>query len=111
VADDHLAELEKLGVKGVKTSLDDGDLITDAVSEHDIIINSASSDHPNSVDATLAGIERRSKEGKKTIYIHTSGTGVLDDRAGGEERESIVYRDETPDQIEVCEALAASHAS
>lgn len=110
VIEDHLKKLESLGVKGVQASLDDSDKIEQAVYEHDIVINGASSDHPGSVDATLKAIERRSKEVKKTIYIHTSGTGVLDDNANGEEREATIFTDEKPDQVEALSDRAPHRA-
>ena len=112
--DGHAEKLRALGCKVLQASLDDADAITEAVcvasvrlradqsrsSHADIVINTASSDHPGSVEATLKGIRQRSSAGKKTIYIHTSGTGVLDDRAGGEQRDATIYTDEKPDQLE-----------
>lgn len=59
-------------MKPIKVSLDDSDIITDIVSKHDIIVNTASSDHPGSIQATLEGIQKRVDAGQSTIYLHTS---------------------------------------
>jgi len=98
--DGHAEKLRHLGCQVLQASLDDADAITKAVADSDIIINTASSDHPGSVESTLKGIRERSSAGKKTIYIHTSGTGVLDDRAGGEQRDATIFTDAKPDQLE-----------
>jgi saccharopine dehydrogenase-like NADP-dependent oxidoreductase len=70
--DSHLEKLKELGYKPVKASLDDRDLIVKLVSEHDVVINTASSDHPESVQSTLDGIQKRIDAGKQTVYLHTS---------------------------------------
>jgi len=98
--DSHLEKLKELGYKPVKASLDDRDLIVKLVSEHDVVINTASSDHPESVQSTLDGIQKRIDAGKKTVYLHTSGTGVLADNAGGMHTSETVIYDDKPDEIE-----------
>ena len=70
--DSHLEKLRELGFKPVKASLDDRDLIVKLISEHDVVINTASSDHPESVQSTLDGIQKRIDAGKQTVYLHTS---------------------------------------
>ena len=67
--DGHAEKLRHLGCQVLQASLDDADAITKAVADSDIIINTASSDHPGSVESTLKGIRERSSAGKKTIYM------------------------------------------
>lgn len=59
--------------------LDDKKLITEQTVQHDIIFHTATADHLPSVEAVLDGVRQRLKEGKETIFIHTSGTSVLED--------------------------------
>lgn len=70
--DDAFQELEKLGVRCVKASLDDVRIIKEETAKHDVVINAANSDHHPSVQATLDGIRERSARGQRAIYIHTS---------------------------------------
>jgi hypothetical protein len=55
------------------------------------------------------GIQKRADAGKKTVYIHTSGTGVLSDEAGGKLGEKI-YDDEKPDDLETIDDGAPHRA-
>lgn len=93
-------DLESIGAKTRAGSLDDREIITDQTYHSDIVIHSASADHLVSVEAVLAGIEKRASEGKKTIYIHTSGTGVLDDGSEGNFKSEKVYQDDKPEDID-----------
>lgn len=67
--DGHAEKLRSLGCRVHQASLDDSDAIIKAVAESDIVINTASSDHPASVESTLKAIRQRSSAGKKTIYM------------------------------------------
>ncbi|KAF7319167.1 hypothetical protein HMN09_00253200 [Mycena chlorophos] len=70
----------------VEGSLDDKEAIAKACEEVDLVLNCASSDHLDSVEATLEGLERNSAAhpGRPPIYIHVSGCGILSDNARGE---------------------------
>jgi len=46
-----------------------------------------------SVKAVLDGVKQRAAAGKEVIFIHTSGTGVLDDGSSGEYPNNKVYKD------------------
>ena len=77
------ARLASLGVTPLK-----GDLVADpetvkaAAYASDLVIDCAHSD--TSVQAILAGLAQQHAEtGKKPVYIHTSGTGVLSDNSLG----------------------------
>jgi len=74
--------------------LNDRTLISQHTQEADIIFHTATADHLPSVEAVLEGIHARSQEGKETIFIHTSGTSVLDDNAKGAFKSSKIYHDE-----------------
>lgn len=71
-------------VKPLQGSFEDYDTLTKAASEHDITIEAGDSDNPKLVEALLKGMEQRKKDGKKTTFIHVSGTGTLVDDARGE---------------------------
>jgi hypothetical protein len=82
---------------GVKTVIGDLDTPTlpDIVSDFDVVIHTASSDHPAGAQAIVAGLEKRAKISlRKPIFIHTSGTGVLCDRAFGKFASETVYSDD-----------------
>jgi hypothetical protein len=65
-------------------SFEDHDLLTNTAFDHDIIIEAGDSDNPELVNALLRGMEKRKDVGKKTTFIHVSGTGTLADDARGE---------------------------
>lgn len=103
----HAAELQQSGAKTVLGTLDDKETITTQAAAHDIIIHTATADHLPSVEAVIAGVERRAQEGKKTIFIHTSGCSVLDDDAKGEYKSDKVYYDDKPEDIDALPDTAA----
>jgi hypothetical protein len=51
------------------------------------------------VQAVLDGIEKRAAAGKTTIFIHTSGTSVLEDHANGAFKSNEIYDDTDADAI------------
>lgn len=63
------------------------------------MIHTATADHLPSVQAVLDGIKERAANGKSTIFIHTSGTSVLDDGANGAFKGDKIYLDDDPDAI------------
>ncbi|KAI0059217.1 NAD(P)-binding protein [Artomyces pyxidatus] len=73
-------------VRVVEGTLADDDVIQREAQVADIVINAASSDHWPSVRSTLSGLEKNSaaSPGRKPLYIHVSGTGILGDNARGE---------------------------
>jgi hypothetical protein len=64
-----------IGVKVVKGSHSDLDIIEEQASKADIVLNAADADDLDLTNAILRGIKRTSI-GKKPILIHTSGTGL-----------------------------------
>jgi len=68
-----------------------------AAENSDVVIHTADADHLNSAKALLAGLTQRAsthKTGRKPIYIHTSGTGALSDRANGEFSVEKIFNDD-----------------
>ncbi|KAF2814088.1 NAD(P)-binding protein [Mytilinidion resinicola] len=103
----HAAQIAKSGVTPIIGDLDDHALISAHTASHDITIHTATADHVPSVAAVIAGIQQRKREGKKTIFIHTSGTGVLDDGAWGAFKGDKIYYDNEPAAIDALPDTAA----
>jgi len=85
---------EKLGFKTVLGSLDDVADLERLASESDIVFQTADADHLEGTEAILRGLKTRfQKTGIAPGFIHTSGTGVLMDNAGGNYEGSDIYSD------------------
>jgi nucleoside-diphosphate-sugar epimerase len=97
---EQASELEKIGVKTVLGTLDNLDLLTAQTVQHEITINTASCDDLPSVEAILSGVRQRVQAGQSSIYIHTSGAGVLEDGAVGMYKNNKIYRDDVPEDID-----------
>ncbi|OCK76829.1 NAD(P)-binding protein [Lepidopterella palustris CBS 459.81] len=97
---EHAMSIHKSGALTIEGSLDDHDLIAEHSVKNDIVFHTATADHLPSVQAVLDGIKQRARDGKSTIFIHTSGTGVLDDHALGEFKGEKVYSDDKPEDID-----------
>jgi nucleoside-diphosphate-sugar epimerase len=91
---------EKAGAKIVLGTLSDLELLTKQTAQHDITINTASCDDLPSVEAILAGVRQRVQAGLPVTYIHTSGTGAFEDGAMGMSKNSKIYRDDEPGDID-----------
>ncbi len=98
--DAHAKQIESSGAKAITGDLNDFDLIAGETAKHDITMHTATADHLPSARAVLEGIRRRAKEGKEAIYIHTSGTSVLDDGSHGEFKSDKIYYDNKPEDID-----------
>jgi nucleoside-diphosphate-sugar epimerase len=93
--------LEQAGAKVIFGTLDDAKVITEEVEKVDVVIHTATADHRPSVEAVLAGVEARARDGgKPTIYIHTSGTSLLGDDAAGDRKGGKVYHDDRPEEVD-----------
>jgi len=91
---------KKLGVKTVSGSLHDHDVIKSAAAKHDITIHAATADDLPSAQAVLDGLEERASKGLKSLYLHTSGTGVLMPKNGPQEPTDMIYYDDKPEDID-----------
>lgn len=98
--DEHADGIKKSGATAVMGSLNDKELITKQTEEHDIVFHTATADHVPSAVAILDGIRSRAAKGLSTIYIHTSGTSVLDDGANGGKKSDKVYHDDKREEID-----------
>ncbi|KAF2500213.1 NAD(P)-binding protein [Lophium mytilinum] len=103
----HAKQIEKSGAITIIGNLEDHDLIKEHTAKSDITINTASCDHVPLAEAIIAGIKQRKAEGKKTIFIHTSGTGALDDGAWGDWKGDKIYYDNKPEEIDALPDTAA----
>lgn len=97
---DQAALFEKAGAKTALGSLSDLELLTAQAAQHEITINTASCDDLPSVEAILSGVRQRVHAGLPTIYLHTSGAGILDDGALGKYKTDKIYGDDAPEDID-----------
>ena len=97
---EHAKGIGQSGASAVLGDLDDKTLISQITSASDVVIHTATADHFSSVDAVLAGIETRAGANQSTHFIHTSGTGVLNDKANGAFKGEKIYYDDKPDEID-----------
>jgi nucleoside-diphosphate-sugar epimerase len=78
------------GIAPVLGTLDDSALLASSAREADAVINTADADHRKSVDSILAALK-----GSGKLFLHTSGSSIVGDLAGGEPTDKI-YHDDTP---------------
>ncbi|KAI1500325.1 hypothetical protein F5X99DRAFT_241491 [Biscogniauxia marginata] len=98
---EHAEQIKATGAsETVLGDLDDTALITKHALAHDVIIHTATADHLPSAEAILDAVQQRAEKGLSTIYIHTSGTSVLDDDAKGGFKSSKVYHDNVRSEID-----------
>lgn len=97
---EHAEGIKQSGATSILGDLNDAALISDQTSRNDITIHTATADHLPSVEAVLTGIKKRAQDGYSTIFIHTSGTGILDDGANGGFKGEKIYHDDKPEQID-----------
>ena len=90
---EHADGLRTSGASTVMGDLGDKAKITEQATKHDIVFHIATADHLPSVEAILDGVKQRAEKGLSTIYIHTSGTSVLDDGAHGGHKSDRVFMD------------------
>ncbi|KAJ3280110.1 hypothetical protein HK104_000903 [Borealophlyctis nickersoniae] len=93
--------LSPLGINPIIGTLDDTAVLEKAAFESDVVLSFADSDHLASIEAMIKGLESRSATApaRKPIFIHTSGTGVLNDEAVGQYASDKIYSDETMEDI------------
>lgn len=98
VRDNERAEKlkSKTGVEVAVAELDSSHL-PDVVSEFDIVLHLAHADHVQGAKSIIAGLEKRAETAeKKPLLIHTSGTGVLINKAeaNGKVKTKEIFRDD-----------------
>ena len=72
----------------------------ESLTYEEVTIHTATADHLPSVRAVLDGVKERAESGKSTIFIHTSGTSVLDDGSLGAFKSDRIYYDNDPASID-----------
>ncbi|KAK6200544.1 Ubiquitin- modifier 1 [Pestalotiopsis sp. IQ-011] len=98
---DHGAQIKNSGASEVVIGdLGDKALISEQAARHDIIIHTATADDLPSVEAVLDGVQKRADQGLSTIFIHTSGTSVLDDGCHGSHKSDRVYCDNLRSEVD-----------
>ncbi|TGO16828.1 hypothetical protein BTUL_0023g00010 [Botrytis tulipae] len=92
--------LEKLGVRTIRGSLSDSEIITRQACLNDITIQTATADDLVSVEAVIEGITQRLQSGQNAIFIHTSGASFLADDSKGSFPAGVFYEDDKPENID-----------
>jgi nucleoside-diphosphate-sugar epimerase len=87
----NAALLSQLGIEPVVGDLNNTDLLIREAQAADGVINAASADHPQAVQALLKGLE-----GSKKPFIHTSGSSIVGDDVRGSQRSEVVFDEATP---------------
>ena len=83
-------QVQALGITPVHGTLDDVDVLRDAASHADAVLNAANSDHEPSARAILKAIEGTGK-----TYIHTSGSSIVGTQSAGQ-RVDAIFDEDTP---------------
>jgi nucleoside-diphosphate-sugar epimerase len=89
-SDEKASRLHALGVEPIKATLADTRAIADAACRADAIVNAADADNSLVVRAIL---DAAADTGKR--FIHTSGSSVIADNAGGEANDAV-FTEDTP---------------
>lgn len=97
---EHADGITASGAKAVLGDINDKEVISDNVQAADIVIHTASADHLPSVQGVIDGLRKRAAAGKQTIYLHTSGTSLLDDNSNGAFKSDKIYNDENQSEID-----------
>jgi nucleoside-diphosphate-sugar epimerase len=84
------AALEARGIRPVVGTLDDLDVLDTAAREADAVINAASTHHAFAIRAIVDALR-----GSGKTFIHTSGSSIVADNAGGA-HSANVYSEDTP---------------
>jgi nucleoside-diphosphate-sugar epimerase len=82
--------LQERGIEPILGSLDDVDVLSKAARESDGVIHTASADHEGVVEVLVAALARSGK-----FLIHTSGSGIANDRADGEYAATVRITEDT----------------
>ncbi|GLB40173.1 putative NAD-P-binding protein [Lyophyllum shimeji] len=98
---EKVKEFRTLGVKPVIGSHSDLPLLQHLAADADVVLACADADDLDAAKAILAGLKDRfDKTGTPSTLIHTSGTGVLVDDAGGMHATENIYSDLDVEKLE-----------
>ena len=87
---ERAARVRELGIEPVLGTLADTGLLARLAGEADAVINAASSEERGAVEAMLDSLA-----GSGKAFLHTSGSSIVGDMAGGEPGDKV-YDEETP---------------
>lgn len=87
----RFAGLTSLGIEPVQGTLDDRELLIDEAKSADAVINAASSDHREAVEAFITALR-----GSEKPFLHTSGSSLIGDAAAGNELSERIFDEFTP---------------
>jgi nucleoside-diphosphate-sugar epimerase len=88
--DESTAALAKLGVRPVRGTLDDAEVLAEAAHDADVTINAANAGHTAAVGAMLKALA-----GTDKIFIHTDGSSIVGTRSRGELVDKV-FDEDTP---------------
>jgi len=88
------AQLRRRGIAPVVGTLDDADLLLREARRAEAVVNAASSDHRGAVEALVAGLSGSGKP-----LLHTSGTSIVADTAGGEYSDRVYDEETLPEPV------------
>jgi len=104
-AQDKAEKLEALGVRSVVGSLNDTAIIAEESFKNDVVIHTADCDHLPSAKAIVEGLQKKLKEtGKRGIYIHTSGSGIVNVVTRGNSASETIFEDDNKAQTDAIPA-------
>ncbi|KAI0058646.1 NAD-P-binding protein [Artomyces pyxidatus] len=93
-------KLAGLGIETVVGSFAGDTLVHLAAASH-VVLHTANADDLHAANSILKGLKQRhAQTGAVPIFVHTSGTGVLTDKAAGDHDTDVIYDDANVDQIE-----------
>lgn len=77
-------KLKSLGIEPVIGDVSNSEILSEQARQADVVVNAASSDHRGAVEALLNALY-----GTNKVFIHTSGSTVVSDKANGEPGDKI----------------------
>jgi nucleoside-diphosphate-sugar epimerase len=89
-SEERASEVRALGIEPVVGTLTDTKQLAELAREADAVIDTANADDRGAVEAMLPALA-----GSGKAFIHTSGSSIVADLAGGE-RSDKIYEDDTP---------------
>ena len=89
-SDETTEALAKLGIRPVRGTLDDAEVLAKAAHDADVTINAANAGHRAAAEAMLKALAGTGK-----TFLHTDGSSVVGTRARGELVEKV-FDEDTP---------------
>jgi nucleoside-diphosphate-sugar epimerase len=87
-SDEAASALAKLGIRPVRGTLDDVEVLAKAAHDADVTVNAASAGHRTAADAMLKALDETGK-----TFVHTDGSSIIGTRARGELVEKVFDED------------------